>query len=93
MADSTITVVQETVTATITVTDPSGVERIVTVDKVVPAITIEAGGSPGPAGPRGEKGDAGNPGMDELIYDPGGVRLNCFDLGNLHGNIDGGTFS
>lgn len=32
-------------------------------------------------------------GMDELIYDPNGVKSDVFNAGNLYGNIDGGTFN
>ena len=35
---------------------------------------------------------AGSGDMQTLIYDPAGVAANCFNLANLSGNLDGGTF-
>lgn len=32
-------------------------------------------------------------GMSELIYDPDGYRTNIFNLANIPGNLDGGTFN
>lgn len=40
-------------------------------------------------GPQGPPGDGD---MQSLIYDPTGVRDNCFNLANLSGNLDAGTF-
>lgn len=58
-------------------------------------------GPQGPTGPQGATGATGDPGpqgppgagdMQSLIYDPTGVRDNCFNLANLYGNFDAGTF-
>lgn len=32
-------------------------------------------------------------GMSELIYDPDGFQTNIFNIANLQGNLDGGTFN
>lgn len=50
--------------------------------------TLAVGQGPiGPAGPPGV-GD-----MQSLVYDPSGMQRNAFDLANLSGNLDGGTFT
>jgi hypothetical protein len=36
---------------------------------------------------------AGAGDMQSLVYDPQGVAANCFNLANLSGNLDGGTFT
>ncbi len=41
---------------------------------------------------RGPQGPPGDGDMQSLIYDPTGVRDNCFNLANLSGNLDAGTF-
>lgn len=43
-------------------------------------------------GPSGPPGPAGQGDMSSLIYDPTGVRDNCFNLANMVGNFDAGTF-
>ena len=67
----------------------SGNPVTVVVASVTPAPVTVAAGVQGPPGPPGPPG-AGD--MQSLIYDPTGVRDNCFNLANLTGNFDAGTF-
>lgn len=60
---------------------------LVTIDQ--PARVTVTMADRGPTGPQGPPGEGD---MHSLIYDPTGVRDNCFDLANLSGNLDAGTF-
>ena len=66
-----------------------GTPVTIVVESVPPAPVTVAAGVQGPPGPPGPPG-AGD--MQSLIYDPTGVRDNCFNLANLTGNFDAGTF-
>jgi len=44
-------------------------------------------------GPYGRDAEAWAPVMSPLLYDPAGVRGDCFDLANLSGILDGGVFN
>jgi hypothetical protein len=57
-----------------------------------PDLVIDLGQA-GPPGPPGPPGPAGVGDMQTLIYDPQGAAANCFNLANMSGNLDGGTFS
>ncbi len=70
----------------------SGNPVTVVVASVTPAPVTIAAGVQGPAGPAGPPGPPGVGDMQSLIYDPNGVRDNCFNLANLTGNFDAGTF-
>ena len=64
----------------------------VVVQSITPAPVTVTTGIQGPAGPAGPTGPPGEGDMQSLIYDPSGVRDNCFNLANLTGNFDAGTF-
>lgn len=44
-------------------------------------------------GPYGRQAGAWTLVMSPLLYDPAGVRANCFNLANQSGNLDGGVFT
>ena len=74
--------------------------------KVAATTMLTTVANPGPQGPPGGVPEApltdGPYGRDtaawvqvmaSLLYDPAGVRANCFDLANQSGNLDGGVFT
>ena len=75
--------------APVTVLVQSVTPAVVTVAARPPPVLTVVAGVQGPSGPPGPEGEGG---MQSLIYDPAGVRDNCFNLANLTGHFDAGTF-
>ena len=77
---TTVTVQEETTVVTV-----QEETTVVTVqDATIAVLTVAEQGPPGPPG-------AGD--MEALIYDPRGIREDCFDLTHLTGVLDAGLFT
>ena len=75
--------------APVTVLVRSLTPAVVTVGACPPPVVTVVAGVRGPSGPPGPPGTGD---MHSLIYDPAGVRDNCFNLANMTGAFDAGTF-
>jgi hypothetical protein len=66
---------------------------VIVEEKKIEVITSQTlQGPPGPKGDPGPPGDSGEGYMRTLIYDPRGFSDDVFDIGNMTGIFDAGTF-
>lgn len=72
---------------------PSANNPLATLSDLVATGNFSLPEAPLADGPYGRNAGSWVQVMGSLIYDPAGVRANCFNLANLSGNLDGGTFS